>query len=80
MKRENEKEVVQNNTEITLEQPKEVFVFLPYAGTKGEQIGREINATMKSMFKEKITEALFIRLQKPTLNVQGMSTPLLLFN
>ena len=55
VKRENEREVVQNNTEITSEQLKEeVFVVLPYAGTKGEQIGREINATMKSMFKDKI--------------------------
>ena len=47
-KRENEREVVQNNTEITSEQPKEVFVVLPYAGTKGKQIGRKINATMKT--------------------------------
>ena len=54
VKRENEREVVQNNTEIASEQPKEVFVVLPYAGTKGELIGREINTTLKSVFKDKI--------------------------
>ena len=53
VKRENEREVVQNNTEIALEQPKEVVVLL-YAGTKGELIGREINASLKSVFKDKI--------------------------
>ena len=39
-----------------------------------------LSKNFKTDEKRKISEALFIRSQKPTLNVQGMSTPLLLFN
>ena len=56
---------LQYSTEIFVKYLKKIlYPPLPYAGTKGELIDREINATLKYMFKDKIVTNVAYKTKK----------------
>ena len=56
--------VQQEVSETVTEEPKEAMVVLLYAGLKGEQIGKEINTTIKSIFPGKMIAKVAYRAKK----------------
>ena len=59
---------LQYSTEIFVKYLKKIlYPPLPYAGTKGELIDREINATLKSVFKDKIVTNVAYKTKKLSL-------------
>ena len=46
---------------VAIKEPKEALIVLPYAGLKGEQIGKEIKTVIRKMFPEKMVAKVAYR-------------------
>ena len=49
---------------VATKEPKEALIVLPYAGLKGEQIGKEIKTVIRKMFPEKMVAKVAYRSKK----------------
>ena len=49
---------------VATKEPEEALIVLPYAGLKGEQIGKEIKTVIRKMFPEKMVAKVVYRSKK----------------